>query len=175
MGYFLENSIDFSAGGQAVRQFKDNVIAIGDVLTMLVVPQRSLWLGTAIVIDVPIAGFAFDIRVADDAATGPVADFTAAADGVGSNMANRDDSVTTDDSPGVDGTGTAVTVVSAYSAATVSQMQYATAIANQPINEQAFLQLVVTAVPAANALATISRGIICVGINIGASQFSLIE
>lgn len=173
---FLNMELDFSVPNRSVDVLRraSPVIAIADVLNVIVIPQRALWLGTCIAIDVPIPGFAFDIRVADDPSTGPVLDYANTANGLTTNL-NDLDGVTTDNAPGVDGTGSALTVASAYSAGTVGFTQYATPIANQAINEQAYLQLVVTAVPSSPLLSATVKGKICIGATVFMSMFPTID
>ena len=174
---FIQTNLDFSvSANRFVNVLRNQAIplAIGDILNVLVIPQRSLWLGTCVAINSPIAGLAFDVRVADDAATGPVLDYANSQNGITTNLNDRD-GVVTDNAPGVDGTGTAVTIAAAYSAATVGFTQYATAIANQPMNEQAFLQLVLTAVPTTPTLANTVSGQICIGAQVWMSMFAEID
>lgn len=174
---FIQTSLDFSMPTNrfvnALRTVSP-ALAIGDILNVLVIPQRSLWLGTCIAIDSPIAGLAFDIKVTDDPATGPVLDYVNSQNGITTNL-NDYDGVATDNAPGVDGVGTSVTVAAAYSAATVGFTQYATAVANQPMLEQAFLQLVLTAVPSSPTLANTFKGKIDIGAQVWMAMFASID
>lgn len=171
---FLSMELDFSIPSRAVSVLRNAspVIAIGDILNVLVIPQRSHWASTCIAVDTAIAGFAFDIRAADDPATGPVLRYAQTSNGL----------VTTTNAPagalvapGVDGAGTAYTVAAAFSAGTVGFTQFATPIANAAVNEQAFLQLVVTAVPTTPLLSATVSGKILIGVGIQMSMFPTID
>lgn len=171
---FLHTELDFSIPNRAVTALRNAspVIAIGDVLTMLVIPQRSHWFSTCIAIDIAIPGFAFDIRVADDDATGPVLRYAQTNNGLTTTTNAPAGTLV---APGVDTAGSALTVAAAYSAATAGFTQFATPIANAAVNEQAFLQFVVTAVPTTPLLKNTTLGKILVGVGIQMSMFATLD
>lgn len=171
---FLNMELDFSIPSRAVDVLRkaSPVIAIGDVLTVLVIPQRSHWFSTCVAVQTAIPGFAFDVRAADDAATGPVLDYAQTANGITTTTNSRAGALV---APGTDGAGTTYTVAAAFSAGTVGFTQFATPILNAPVNEQAFLQLVVTAVPTTPLLKDTSLGKILIGVGIQMSMFPTID
>ena len=171
---FLSTELDFSIPDRKVDVLRraSPVIAVGDVLTMLVIPQRSHWFSTCIAVDVAIPGFAFDVRVADDDATGPVLRYAQTNNGLTTTTNAPAGSLV---APGTDGAGTTLTVAAAYSAGTVGFTQFATPLANAPVNEQAFLQFVITAVPTTPLLSATVRGKILVGVGVQMSMFQTID
>lgn len=171
---FLHTELDFSIPSRSVTVLRNAspVIAVGDVLTMLVVPQRSHWFSTCIAVDIAIPGFAFDIRVVDDDATGPVLRYAQTNNGLTTTTNAPAGALV---APGVDGAGTTLVVAAAYSAGVAGFTQFATPIANAAVNEQAFLQFVVTAVPTTPLLKDTAKGKILVGVGVQMSMFATID
>ena len=171
---FLSAELDFSIPDRKVDVLRraSPVIAVGDILTMLVIPQRSHWASTCVAVDVAIPGLAFDVRVADDDATGPVLRYAQTNNNLVTTTNAPAGSLV---APGVDTAGTAYTVVAGYNAGVVGFTQFATPLANAPVNEQAFLQFVITAVPTTPLLSATVRGKILVGVGVQMSMFQTID
>lgn len=171
---FLNMELDFSIPNRSVDVLRkaSPAIAVGDVLNMLVIPQRSHWFSTCVAVDIAIPGLAFDIRVSDDAVTGPVLDYAQTNNGIVTSTNTPTTAVT---APGVSTAGTSFLIAPAYSAGVVSVMQFATPIANAAVNEQAFLQFVITAVPTTPLLSLTTRGKILIGVGIQMSMFATID